>query len=319
MAKSQNKLNKTLRNDDTNHLSRESCIFPQSTSFDLKITSFKLTNDFLIYSTNHGEIFHFNISNWNYANNYQHNCSILHIFPNAIGTRVAFVDEKGLAFIYNPANGQLIEIPEFCPSINNILWDLEDTENPLLIAYDNLRINVYRYFMNECILNNLSVVASSRKVDDMLKMPTKQITDEIQNDSILITNRNKNINNDASRSNSVTSTKFSNDKADYNKLATGAIFGNCHFIGVTRLPNNHLPLCSINGELCMLSPTGRLLTQLLTTHQFRLYTKRKGLNIDEKHFEFTGIKKLSYHDMVTYFEQALKSGCFEDAEYLLII
>ncbi|CAH8554914.1 unnamed protein product [Schistosoma margrebowiei] len=314
MAKIQNKLNKTLRNDDTNYLSHESCIFPQSTSFDLKITSFKLTNDFLIYSTNHGEIFHFNISNWNYANNYQHNCSILHIFPNAIGTRVAFVDEKGLAFIYNPANGQLIEIPEFCPSINNILWDLEDTENPLLIAYDNLRINVYRYFMNECILNNLSVIASSRKVDDMLKMPTKQITDKIQNDSILITNRNKNINNDTSRSNSVTSTKFSNDKIDSNKLATGAIFGNCHLIGVTRLPNNHLPLCSINGELCMLSPTGRLLTQLLTTHQFRLYTKRKGLNIDEKHFKFTGIKKLSYHDMVTYFEQALKSGCFEDAE-----
>ncbi|VDP37007.1 unnamed protein product [Schistosoma curassoni] len=262
----------------------------------------------------HGEIFHFNISNWNYANNYQHNCSILHIFPNAIGTRVAFVDEKGLAFIYNPANGQLIEMPEFCPSINNILWDLEDTENPLLIAYDNLRINVYRYFMNECILNNLSVIASSRKVDDMLKMPTKQITDKIQNDSILITNRNKNINNDTSRSNSLTSTKFSNDKADSNKLATGAIFGNCHLIGVTRLPNNHLPLCSINGELCMLSPTGRLLTQLLTTHQFRLYTKRKGLNIDEKNFKFTGIKKLSYHDMVTYFEQALKCGCFEDAE-----
>ncbi|CAH8568313.1 unnamed protein product [Schistosoma haematobium] len=314
MAKSQNKLNKTLRNDDTNHLSHESCIFPQSTSFDLKITSFKLTNDFLIYSTNHGEIFYFNISNWNYANNYQHNCSILHIFPNAIGTRVAFVDEKGLAFIYNPANGQLIEIPEFCPSINNILWDLEDTENPLLIAYDNLRINVYRYFMNECILNNLSVIASSRKVDDILKIPTKQITDKIQNDPILITNRNKNINNDTARSNSVTSTKFSNDKTDSNKLTTEAIFGNCHLIGVTRLPNNHLPLCSINGELCMLSPTGRLLTQLLTTHQFRLYTKRKGLTIDEKNFEFTGIKKLSYHDMVTYFEQALKCGCSEVAE-----
>lgn len=102
-----------------------------------------------------------------------------------------------------------------------------------MIAYDNLRINVYRYFMNECILNNLSVIASSRKVDDMLKMPTKQITDKIQNDPILITNRNKNINNDTARSNSVTSTKFSNDKTDSNKLTTGAI---CKFLFELNLP-----------------------------------------------------------------------------------
>lgn len=102
-----------------------------------------------------------------------------------------------------------------------------------MIAYDNLRINVYRYFMNECILNNLPVIASSRKVDDMLKMPTKQITDKIQNDPILITNRNKNINNDTARSNSVTSTKFSNDKTDSNKLTTGAI---CKFLFELNLP-----------------------------------------------------------------------------------
>ncbi|VDQ11002.1 unnamed protein product [Trichobilharzia regenti] len=83
-------------------VSHESCIFPQSTSDDAKITSFKLTSDFLIYSTNRGKLFHFNISDWNFANSYQHNCGILHIFPNSTGTRVAFIDDKAMAFIYNP-------------------------------------------------------------------------------------------------------------------------------------------------------------------------------------------------------------------------
>ncbi|TNN10005.1 WD repeat-containing protein [Schistosoma japonicum] len=317
-TKKQIQLN-TVQRNDTNQLSRESCIFPQSTTFDLKITSFKLTNDFLIYSTNRGELFHFYISDWNYANEYHHNCAILHIFPNATGTRVAFIDEKALAFIYNPANDQLIEIPEFCPSINNILWDLEDIENPLLIAYDNLQINVYRYYMNECVLTNSLV--PTEKSGNMLKTPIQQITDDNQKCSTTT---------DKSTSRSNSGTFGTNHGLDSNKSPTRVIFGNCHLVGIARLPNGHLPLCITNGELCMLSPTGRLLTQPLTTHQFRVYTVQihptTGQNIfneqndiskddsTEKSLESTGLTRLSYPEMVTYFEQALKAGCFEDAE-----
>ncbi|KAH8876686.1 WD repeat-containing protein 19 [Schistosoma japonicum] len=312
-TKKQIQLN-TVQRNDTNQLSRESCIFPQSTTFDLKITSFKLTNDFLIYSTNRGELFHFYISDWNYANEYHHNCAILHIFPNATGTRVAFIDEKALAFIYNPANDQLIEIPEFCPSINNILWDLEDIENPLLIAYDNLQINVYRYYMNECVLTNSLV--PTEKSGNMLKIPIQQITDDNQKSS---TTTDKG----TSRSNS--GTFGTNHRLDSNKSPTRVIFGNCHLVGIARLSNGHLPLCITNGELCMLSPTGRLLTQPLTTHQFRVYTVQihptTGQNIFNEQNDISKEKlgiyrltKLSYPEMVTYFEQALKAGCFEDAE-----
>ncbi|CAH8497761.1 unnamed protein product [Schistosoma turkestanicum] len=328
MTKHENQWN-NIFNNDTDQLPHQSCIFPQSSSFDLKITSFKLTNDFLVYSTNHGEIFHFNILNWNYANKYHHYCAVLHIFPNTTGTRIALIDEKALAFIYNPANDQLIEIPEFCPSVNNILWDLEDTENPLLIAYDSVRINVYRYFVNECMLTNISIV-SPRTADNNLKMSMQQITDKCSNDSsISVTNSTNNLNSMIiNRSNSVTSSIFSNNhRIDSNKLPSRAtaVFGNCHLVGVTRLCYGHIPLCCVNGELCMLSPTGRLSIQSLTTHQFRLYStgiKQLTTN-DEKYFnndllkknlESTRLKKLSIHDKIIYFEQALKAGCYEDAE-----
>ncbi|VDQ05366.1 unnamed protein product [Trichobilharzia regenti] len=89
--------------------------------------------------------------------------------------------------------------------------------------------------------------------------------------------------------------------------------------------------------MCMLSPTGRLFHQPLTTHQFRVYvvaeqdnmnlnisavenTKYNNNNVSsqrrssKKDTEGTGLKKLSYQEMLTYFEQALKAGCFEDAE-----
>ncbi|CAH8523624.1 unnamed protein product [Heterobilharzia americana] len=287
---------------DVAKVSRDSCIFPQSSSMDSMVTSFKLTNDFLIYSTNKGKLLHFNISNWNYANSYHHNCAILHIFPNSTGTRVAFIDDTAMAFIYNPINDQLIEIPEFCPSTNNILWDLEDTENPLLIAYDNLRISVYRYFMNEYTLLNTS--------------STQQTT-------------GKNVD-----SSTATDSNCINNNISGNHNVTGATFGKCHLVGVMRLPYGHLPLCIVNGELCMLSPTGRLLHQTLTTHQFRVYAvqqENKSLhrssveqikcNTSEqkrstkKDSDFTGgLKKLSFQEIVTYFEQAVKAGCFEDAE-----
>ncbi|CAH8850820.1 unnamed protein product [Trichobilharzia szidati] len=320
-SKRQNGLKNTSASDSVK-VSRESCIFPQSTSDDAKITSFKLTSDFLIYSTNQGKLFHFNISDWNFANSYQHNCAILHIFPNSTGTRVAFIDDKAMAFIHNPVNDQLIEIPEFCPSVTNILWDLKDTENPLIIAYDNLRISVYRYFMNECVLIKSSISDSQQK-NNIMPSSKQSVNNLPKSSTTTIDGTGDFINIGVNGGNSTgTTVSTTTNQPDSNELVTGATFGKCHLVGVTRLPYGHLPLCVINGELCMLSPTGRLFHQPLTTHQFRVYvenTKYHNNNSSQrrsakKDTEGTGLKKLSYQEMLTYFEQALKAGCFEDAE-----
>ncbi|KAF5397165.1 hypothetical protein PHET_09384, partial [Paragonimus heterotremus] len=205
----------------------------------------------------------------------------------------------------------IIELPEFPASATEILWDFEENENPLLVAFDNARLLVYRYFIHGRLLTTRVLQASNN-----------------------------------SKHNTISDSPVKTSKAA-NKLEV--ISGQCRAVGTTRIPYGHIPLSVAWGEVCLLSPTGRLITQPLATHAFRAYINGGGAGTDEQ----TGLNKLApmetqvptactQHneeqksgevrkrsakrqqsnadlnkltpiDLQTYFDQAMRAGCFDDA------
>lgn len=45
------------------------------------------------------------------------------VFPDGSATRLVFVDEKSDAYLYNPVNDALVELPDFPPNAGGVLWD----------------------------------------------------------------------------------------------------------------------------------------------------------------------------------------------------
>lgn len=59
-----------------------------------------------------------------------HKVEVKKLFPNELGTRVAFIDATSAAYLYNPVNDQILSIPSISPSTVNILWDQAVTHLP---------------------------------------------------------------------------------------------------------------------------------------------------------------------------------------------
>ncbi|KAA3676291.1 WD repeat-containing protein 19 [Paragonimus westermani] len=182
---------------------------------------------------------------------------------------------------------------------------------PLLVAFDNTRLTVYRYFIHGCLLTTQMRSASN--------------------------NSKHNIVNDSPNKTS---------KATNN---LDIISGQCRAVGTTRIPYGHIPLSVAWGEVCLLSPTGRLITQLLATHAFRAHIRGGGTGTDEqmelnkvaemetqlptactqniedqkpgqtrnrsvkRQQSSADLNKLTLTDLQTYFDQAMRAGCFDDA------
>ncbi|KAA0198003.1 hypothetical protein FBUS_08310, partial [Fasciolopsis buskii] len=111
--------------------SRENRVFPEPNQTNCKVTGFQVTSQFLIFGTNTGGLYYFHLEDWAYLNEFQHAVGIVSVFPNMNGTRVAFIDDRSCAYIYNPVIEELIELPDFSPSATRILWDVEEQINPL--------------------------------------------------------------------------------------------------------------------------------------------------------------------------------------------
>ncbi|THD21180.1 hypothetical protein D915_008124 [Fasciola hepatica] len=110
---------------------RDSRVFPEPNQMNCKVTGFHVTSQFLIFATNTGRLCYFHLDDWAYLNEFQHVVGIVSVFPNMNGTRVAFIDDRSCAYIYNPVIEELIELPDFSPSAVRILWDMEEQVNPL--------------------------------------------------------------------------------------------------------------------------------------------------------------------------------------------
>lgn len=79
---------------------RETIIFPINDQ-NILITSHHLTNDFLIYSTDIGNIVYFHVEEWSVACEHKHTVGITDIYADPAGTRIVFIDIKSQGYVYN--------------------------------------------------------------------------------------------------------------------------------------------------------------------------------------------------------------------------
>lgn len=76
---------------------------------DIIITCLNLTNEFLCFGTDVGNLIHFSLEQWNSVI-YKHTVGIKSIFTDMDGTRVCFIDDHNQSFVYLPVIIYLIEL-----------------------------------------------------------------------------------------------------------------------------------------------------------------------------------------------------------------
>ncbi|CAG9766952.1 unnamed protein product [Ceutorhynchus assimilis] len=126
------------------HEERESILFPEP-SKNLVITCHEITTDFLVYGTDTGQIIYFHIEEWAKAIEYNHNVGISKVFLDPAGTRLVFIDVKGLGYVYNAPINQLIPIPNVPNKILGVTWDSNILDRNVFIVYDDSNIHTYLY------------------------------------------------------------------------------------------------------------------------------------------------------------------------------
>ena len=103
---------------------------------------------FLIYGTICGniEIFHFDSSQILSDCNYSHKSGVRHIACNLVGTKIVFVDDSGLGYLFDPNSLNLIEIESFPPDCSRIFWDKK--ENHIFYAFGGDGVHIFIYSRN---------------------------------------------------------------------------------------------------------------------------------------------------------------------------
>nr|CAB3267687.1 WD repeat-containing protein 19-like [Phallusia mammillata] len=121
---------------------RETKLFPEREDMGRAMCC-ALTNDFLIYGTDTGSLYFFYIEDWSQVNVFRHSVGIRSIYPDSCGGHVAFVDEKGDGFIYNPVNDSTFEIPSIPSNSRGLLWEHNVYDKGVFVAFDDANINTY--------------------------------------------------------------------------------------------------------------------------------------------------------------------------------
>lgn len=110
------------------------------------VTAVAMTEEFLIYGTARGTIHYFSLEDWCYVNEFRFNTGIRQVYPNAMGTRVVFIDSTNAAYLYNPVNDQAIAIENFSSSTEKVMWDTTDWG--IFYGADNQHFTTYVYAPN---------------------------------------------------------------------------------------------------------------------------------------------------------------------------
>lgn len=127
--------------------SRDSRLFPEKAKEE-KITCAALRGGLCIYGTETGGLHYFFIDDWAYVNEFRHVAGIRFICPDANGTRLLFVDEKGDGYLYNPVNDGVLEIPNMPLGAKGMLWDEKPADQPVFVVFDGEEAHTYVYLIN---------------------------------------------------------------------------------------------------------------------------------------------------------------------------
>ena len=107
------------------------------------VTCLAMTKEFLIYGTQRGVITVVYLPEMSVVAEFRHEGAIVDVFPNALGTRVAFVDASRSAFLLSPVDDSVLPLPRLPPNLKGILWDRVDPG--VVMAYGASSYGVYLY------------------------------------------------------------------------------------------------------------------------------------------------------------------------------
>ena len=130
------------------------------------ISCFIVSEDFLIYGTEHGIIafYHFETSSILTECTYQHGQRVERIISNNFGTSVVFVDKIGNGFFLDPNTCEIYDIPDFPKDCRDLFWD---TSEPLIFFASDFDSQLHTFVVTYVSIRGLSIVKyGSVHIDD---------------------------------------------------------------------------------------------------------------------------------------------------------
>lgn len=132
------------------------------------ITCMAITNDFLCFATDLGNVVHFSLEQWSLVIMYRHEMGIKKIFPDIDGARLVLLDEQNQGFIYIPTTEEHIKIPEMPKTTVGILWDY--AQSNIFIAFDGKICVTYVFIRNSIKGKYIQRVGQTKLLSDQLPL-----------------------------------------------------------------------------------------------------------------------------------------------------
>jgi len=154
-----------MSNGDTQRLRQEK-LFPPDGAED-HITCCTLTNDFLVYGTQNGNVVYFLLEDWSEVECYKHASSIKQVHMNDCGSHVAFIDHNNEGVIYNPVDGLVLTIPDMVSNARGLLWETNLIDRDVFAVFDEEHIYTY-------VLHRESLQGAHIKLAGKTRLPFNQ-------------------------------------------------------------------------------------------------------------------------------------------------
>lgn len=97
-----------------------------------------------------GHIIYFCLEIFNQCIEHVHNNGIKEIYLDTNGTQLCFIDNKFDAYMYNPVQEIVLQIPDCLDCIQGVIWDQNILERNIFAVYNKNVISTYifvKYFI----------------------------------------------------------------------------------------------------------------------------------------------------------------------------
>uniref|UniRef100_A0A1S4H4R9 Uncharacterized protein n=1 Tax=Anopheles gambiae TaxID=7165 RepID=A0A1S4H4R9_ANOGA len=135
----------TIESSTETSQNREPKIFPDEIRgiAESVITCLGLTNDFLCFATDLGNIIYFSLENWSTVLQFRHQAGIRAIYPDVDATRLVFIDDHSQGYLFIAACDETLRIPDFPKHCTGVLWDYSQPH--IFVANDRNTCTTYAF------------------------------------------------------------------------------------------------------------------------------------------------------------------------------
>ncbi|XP_033342026.1 intraflagellar transport protein Oseg6 [Megalopta genalis] len=169
---------------------RDTKMFPDLNDSDCRITCHALSSDFLVYGNDMGHIIYFCLELFNQCTEHIHNNGIKEIYLDANGTQLCFIDNKSDAYMYNPMQEIVFQIPDCPDCMQGIIWDQNILERNIFAVYNKNILITYifiKYFIEGTKIEKINTTKLPSETIPLLLYSGELTLSSISNKLIQIT------------------------------------------------------------------------------------------------------------------------------------